>query len=501
MSSLGSTTTEDWSSQATSEVKNKSFDPNIQSNGVETEFLYPQLLPVEVRRTNSYPSMPGSDEMGNADRALGGNTVSYKLPEQSVSSEKDWNFDVPLNSVFEKPTYSRSKFPTSGCVSNKSNSDPIKRPKQQFRLSECVELPPKPIHLMDGHFEVTGILFEIARKIDATVRNQNDTFTFDYIFEPSTCTWKGCCIDMLGCGKCEVEIQIFRPSGCRKYEEKNTYIVEANRLEGDFDIFTSFYFAFKSSFHPPAEKDDINSTSYLDVFGPTTALRTETVIHTLSEGEHGDSLLNSESNLETERSDAHKSTGTDNTGAGQPKPVRIDFEPILQMACSPLLQARIEASKMLYQIARNDHFDKYWCTERSVAVLSELSGEGSPDAARHCAIMTIAVIASKTSWQEHIINAGVIPLLLRAVTNGSYALAELRREAARTLQYLSSQTNSSVAYRIPDIVADVDANWFDTIDSLSDDRVKLHAMCARAEIQKIMEQKARKDSISLLCVT
>jgi hypothetical protein len=70
--------------------------------------------------------------------------------------------------------------------------------------------------------------------------------------------------------------------------------------------------------------------------------------------------------------------------------------------------------------------------------------------------------------------------LMTQITNGSYLTAEMRRECARTLANLCVGLAAKI---VRNLGLPVTMKWIETVDSLSDERLKIHATRAKMYIQ------------------
>ena len=73
--------------------------------------------------------------------------------------------------------------------------------------------------------------------------------------------------------------------------------------------------------------------------------------------------------------------------------------------------------------------------------------------------------------------------LFGMITDGPYHTAEMRRECARTLANLCSSHSKKI---ISTVGMDGVSSWISSVDSLKDERLKLHARRAQMNIEACM---------------
>jgi hypothetical protein len=84
--------------------------------------------------------------------------------------------------------------------------------------------------------------------------------------------------------------------------------------------------------------------------------------------------------------------------------------------------------------------------------------------------------------QEAIIDAGILPALIKHATDGPYHHSEMSRESARILANLSQRLASRVVAVLGTRTV---ANWIESVDMLSDEKLKLHASRAKESLSVV----------------
>ena len=242
-----------------------------------------------------------------------------------------------------------------------------------------------------------------------------------------------------GGGSCKLTVAIYK-SGA----DKSRFIIECNRLSGDHEPFNQFYKSLRQAFYleePVLFRTSTIHDSFSASMGPLPC------VESLSDADAKKELL-----------------------------------PILRLASSLYHEDMIEASKMLFGFSCDEDNKQALCDSSCIDVLLRLTSIENPIIARQNAVTCLANLSQQHGpCQEALIDAGVLRVILEVVSNGSHDTAELRREGARTLANLSSR----LAQRVVSAVGEQQLkSWLATVDDLSDERVRLHAMQARDELFK-----------------
>ena len=244
-----------------------------------------------------------------------------------------------------------------------------------------------------------------------------------------------------GLGSCKMQVSIYSTYN------QGAYIIECNRLSGDHGPFNETYRGLKAAFvvaveHASLKRQITIRDSFASSTGPIPC-------HECVSDEEAKKAL----------------------------------QPILNYALSEFVEDQIEASRMLCDFSQDETLQQILCDAKTLRVILHLTQESSPVCARQNAFMALANLSTQHGpCQEAIIEAGVLPVFLQLVGNGSYETAELRREGARALANLSCRLAPHIWNQIGEDSLNA---WFGTIDALADERVKLHAMAARDSLRLV----------------
>ena len=152
--------------------------------------------------------------------------------------------------------------------------------------------------------------------------------------------------------------------------------------------------------------------------------------------------------------------------------------PILAMAASGKCESQVNAAQIFCDLSMQQNMFEELCQHECITALVHLSSVEFDYCNQH-AVCALANLSSSRSCQEELLRAPAFLLqLLQLCANGSHHTAEMRRECARLLANLCSARAS--AMQLLQVVGRRDAAlWMDSVDALSDERLRLHAERAR----------------------
>lgn len=391
-------------------------------------------LPVHIVRTDSFQGIPGHEELVDSHRGMPifnmyGSTVVDMPGDNEFTDDYMWGGEIPR----PKLTNGTAKIAANRC-SWDYDSEMMKKPPSQSGEPEA-----KPLLLMKTHFDMKSMPLQMIEcTINSFLKDMPD-ISFECFAEK--CMWNVWAVQTQGGGSCKLQVAIY------KGDNKDDFIVECNRLTGDHEPFNQFHKCLRAAFYleePVLQRTSTIHESFVSSMGPLPTHAT------LSDAE-----------------------------------ARKELVPILNLARSSFYVDMIEASKMLCGFSLDEDLKHVLCEVSCVDVLVRLAKAENPNLARQNAVTTLANLSMEHGpRQEALIEAGVLPVLLESITNGSHETAELRRESARALANLSFRLGSRVVSAVGEQQLQA---WFGTLEDLSDDRVRLHAMQAR-------------DALRLVCV-
>lgn len=390
-------------------------------------------LPVHIMRTGSFQGLPGHEDLVDINRGLPifnyGSTV-VDMMENEFNDDYSWSGGViPMPPKLANRT-AKVNIPCSW--DSEINTTTLNKFPQSGKPEN------KPFLLMKTHFEVKTPLHVTECTINSFLRDMPDIST--QVFAEN-CTWTVWAVQAQGgcpC-TCKLTVAIYK-SGA----DKSRFTVECNRLSGDHEPFNQFYKSLRQAFYlevPVLCRSSTIHDSFSASMGPLPC------VEALSDADAKKELL-----------------------------------PILRLASSLYYEDMIEASKMLCGFSCDEDIKQALCDSSCIDVLLRLTSIENPSLARQHAVTCLANLSQQHGpCQEALIDAGVLPVLLEVVSNGSYDTAELRREGARALANLSSRLAQRVVSTVGEQQLEI---WFATVDDLTDERVRLHAIQARDELLK-----------------
>jgi hypothetical protein len=112
---------------------------------------------------------------------------------------------------------------------------------------------------------------------------------------------------------------------------------------------------------------------------------------------------------------------------------------------------------------------------------ANLHGE---EAVKYAAFLAISNLSrNNMATKTAIIDAGVLPVVVSAITNGTHKDAHMRCECASILNSLSV---GPLAKKVVSVLGySAVSNLFPVIDDLKDERMKLHAQMARNNLMTV----------------
>ena len=290
--------------------------------------------------------------------------------------------------------------------------------------SQKITVPEKPFYLGPSQFITTLCLTELVSRIDQQLAM---FFEASYNFFPDHCRWE--IVTLSGSSRSKFEICIFQ-------EDLKSFLVEGNRLSGESAPFHNFYDKVKCS------------------------------------------LTNSEPQ--------QRARPIPLPAAEQiPMEEAVSaMKPILSMAISLHLDARVEAVKMICDLSVQMDLQSSLCAAGAIEILMELITVDY-GCCNQFAMCALANLSSSRSCQEILLKGGsqFLQVLFGMITDGPYHTAEMRRECARTLANLCRNHSKKI---ISTVGMDGVSSWISSVDSLKDERLKLHARRAQMNMEACM---------------
>ena len=165
------------------------------------------------------------------------------------------------------------------------------------------------------------------------------------------------------------------------------------------------------------------------------------------------------------------------------------LQPLLRMATEKSIDAKVESSKIICDLAHNEAMQQPLCESGCLRVLGELIASTAPDQARRHAVLAIAHLSASMACQEAFIDSGVVPVLLNISgdsSNDKYDRREMKREAARAIANISVRFGEVL---ITTLGQDTVSSWLKATECTTDERLKLHVKRARDHFPAIASTK------------
>jgi hypothetical protein len=286
-----------------------------------------------------------------------------------------------------------------------------------------------PDILMSTHFHTNIPLEIIYAQIEKLLKESNGV---SYEFAESLSQWTVVYLN----GSVHSKFQITVYDG-----KLHDFVVEGNRLMGDSFSFRSVYAQIKH-----ALSNSVQSNEEHDSFCTAFPLPVPSC-----------SIDEAESN--------------------------IGVDCILRMARECTVEAHCAAAKVLCDLSLDDCFQQTLVEKGGLGVLKELVQNSACEWSRQHAIIAVSNLSDARLFQKDIIKEGYLPVLLSLAVDGPYHTAELRRCAVHILANICHDHTSEVVAAIghKDVCC-----CMNLIDSLADDKLKVHAARAKESLSGVV---------------
>ena len=159
------------------------------------------------------------------------------------------------------------------------------------------------------------------------------------------------------------------------------------------------------------------------------------------------------------------------------------LQPVLRMVGENTIDAKIEASKILCELAQNELMQNPLCESECLKALVELASTTSPEVARLHAVVAVGHLSLSMACQQSLIDSGILPVLLSIASDNScgdkFDSRELRREAARIIANISARFGAEVVVAIGKQAM---SSWVTAADDIADEKLRLQTRRARDAI-------------------
>lgn len=401
-------------------------------------------------------------------------------------------------------------------VSKSSSEDPHTHFHQLIaglsqELHQTVDCPERPFHLMKTHInlkltpepmkrslhdqfdndysETKMQALQPVESIILLVTGYLNTFSdYDFSFFPKLFMWKG--KYLRGSSSCLINIHLYKEKLC-----DHAFIIEANRISGEAKPFHEFFKSFKRLLlsHLPTEQSQSSlptlsssfnsATSSFDDWDDMVSPRVFCSPLYSQEGTPGLHLSGMMSSSSVAQSPLKKISCGD---------FQKSIEPILNMTKCHFYEVKLEAAKMLCDIANN-------CDElylRDAKCIDQIFKAIENLILHHDGFLTVkeqAIVAFgsfiETNHKEilhRMLRSPVLHTLLQLINNPThenltYETAQMRRESARILSILASTDATTVLQSLEtqQVTNHALNRWFDHVESLKDQRTRLYALRIR----------------------
>jgi len=337
--------------------------------------------------------------------------------------------------------------------------------KPSFANENKVSSAPKtPFHLEGTHFFCKYL--DLNSVVNATENILQDIPEVSHTFESSTCSWKTDCAE--GYSQCSMDVCVYKAKRGAKSSNSLPYIIECNRKEGDHNVFRRIYTLIREKLGEGGATSNTSDPS------------------SMSTGEFPS--IDGSDNSVAKSIPVHFDDVTDEPDEASQ---RATIKLMLDMAAEPRQEARLLAAQFFCDITADEHMctSTLCASPACVAALinlvqgpADLHGE---NVIRYSAFLAISNLSrANMATKTAIIDAGILPVVVAAITNGTYKDAHMRRECASILNNLSCQPR--LAKKIVSVLGySAVETLFPLIDNLKDERMKLQAGMAKNNLMSV----------------
>lgn len=317
--------------------------------------------------------------------------------------------------------------------------------------SSLFTCPERPFCLMRTHFELDSAKMNPSKDgkskfekiVDAIHNCLNEFSEYDFTFDD--CMWKGKYLQ--GSSHCEIYVHIYTQS-----PPTATYIIEANRVEGDSKPFFNFYREFKSLILNTPEDKPVNNF----YFEPLSSSKTS------------------------------------------PEQFLNGVAPIFTMAVEPFFESRLESAKMLCDLAL--HPDRSLlqipeCREKVLTALETLVNDQFEYVKQH-SMCALSAFVDVPGYPELMARSNALSVLFGQVENPreqSYETIQSRRECSRVLASLVKYDVATVLNTLLRNGVAVNES-LQKVDGIQDKRLKYQASKMRDALMQAQNSQTTSNT-------
>lgn len=340
--------------------------------------------------------------------------------------------------------------------------------KPSFADEVNISVAPKtPFHLIDTHFFCKYL--DLNSVVNATENILEDIPEVSRAFESSTCVWTTECVDVVGSTQCTINISVYKAKKGVKNSKNLPFIIECNRMKGDPGVFRRVYATLQEELAEVGEGACSSSSS-----GPSSVT---------TGGVPGMGRNSSVANGSPVHFDDYADEADEAT---QKATIKL----MVEMATETRQEARLLAAQFFCDLTADEHMSTSTlcaspaCLAALIRLTQGPANLHGEEAIKYAAVLAISNLSrSNMATKTAIIDAGILPVVLAAITNGTHKDAHMRRECASILNSLSV---GPLAKKVVSVLGySVVNNLFSAIDDLKDERMKLYAQMARKNLMNV----------------
>lgn len=359
---------------------------------------------------------------------------SVEVESLHLNARDNEHFDAPMMSFGGPPKLSKSapSVPIAIAKGTQMNSAmAVCDDLCDFEfVSESLDVPEKPFLLLCTHFVCVLGLSCVMQIINERLQK---TLELSMQYSPTQHKWNA--VYLRGSSTCKIEIRLYK-------EDEESFIVEVNRLSGDSIVFRSLYNELKSDFSA-----FISNRSEMERASEANSVSSHALppLAPLSDYE-----------------------------------IIASLRPVLEMVNSVLLDVREQGCQILCDICAQEDIHHILASSGCVKELICNVIAAKSTEIKNFAVCALAAVSSSQTGLDCIFECmNCVKLtqeLFSCATDGCYETAEMRRECSRILKNLCKEDPCKVKEFVEESQLH---DFINCVDSLQDDRLRLHAECAK----------------------
>lgn len=331
-------------------------------------------------------------------------------------STQAWNSTAP-------PQLSKSSHATPYANNNQLLTKPS--PTIVVTPTSNVVVPEQPFYIAVTQFQTTFDINTIISTVEQELSNLSEV---SYMFFPDKCRWES--LYLSGPTRCKFEFNVYKNG-------TGSHIIEGNRLCGEGFPFSSIYKSVRTKFSANdmcSSPSSVTNFQYIPLPDTLPELTSDEVAEAVA--------------------------------------------PVLAMASSGKFESQVNAAQIFCDLSLQQNMKEVLCESECICALVDLCRVDFDCCNQH-AICALANLSSSRNCQDALLRNGTfLQHLMQLCCDGTFHTAEMRRECARILANVCA-VRANAATMLQVINCEEMTQWLGTVDTIKDERLRLHAARAK----------------------